>query len=236
MTESLIISFLTGMTTLIGALTVIWFKEPDHRMMAMYLGLAGGIMSLMVLVELLPSALEQAPGKIVLGGILAGIGFITIAGRFIFFFSETLTDVHRLGWMIAIAMAFHNFPEGMAIGAGFHAHEKLGAIIALSIALHNVPEGVALAAPFLAGRRRIGMILFLVVGVSLFLPLGTLASQWLIQTSPWGLGMAIASAAGAMAYIVTREIIPASWRLHPVFALIGMGGSVIMMYLILQLH
>ena len=42
-------------------------------------------------------------------------------------------------------MTVHSFTEGVAIGVSFAGEESLGILIALAIAIHNVPEGVAVS-------------------------------------------------------------------------------------------
>ncbi len=56
-----------------------------------------------------------------------------------------------MGYLIAIGIALHDLPEGIAIAVGYAAQENLGLIIALAIGLHNIPEGMATAAPLLMG-------------------------------------------------------------------------------------
>ena len=61
--------------------------------------------------------------------------------------------LHTAGLVLAAAVALHNMPVGMAIGATFAgaAHGNGGILAALIIGLHNIPEGMSIAAPLLAG-------------------------------------------------------------------------------------
>jgi ZIP family zinc transporter len=68
----------------------------------------------------------------------------------------------RLGLVSAIAIAIHNFPEGLATFLGGLSNPRLGISIAIAIAIHNIPEGLAIAAPVVAatGNRRLAFLLF----------------------------------------------------------------------------
>lgn len=238
MADVLILSVATGMSTLIGTLTILWFGQPGNRMLAFYLGLSAGIMALMVLVELVPASLDQAPLPYISFGISLGILSMALIHLLIYKKSGHSNDVNhlRLGWMMCLAMALHNFPEGMAIGAGFQAEFEMGVVIALSIALHNVPEGIALAAPFMAARAGKWVIILIAAVISLFIPLGTLANEWITAKTEWGLGFAMAFASGAMGYIVIKEVGPSSYRYHPFFSLLGMAGGLVIMYILHYFH
>lgn len=63
----------------------------------------------------------------------------------------TAKSMLRTGIIMAIAIALHNFPEGLAIGAAGSAETAGGIAVALTIALHNVPEGMSVAAPLAGG-------------------------------------------------------------------------------------
>ncbi len=232
MTQALLISFFTGMATLLGAFVIIWFKEPDKKMMALYLGLSGGIMIFIVLVDLLPSALKHASLDIIWSALIAGILFMWIAQASVSLIFKNSSSLLRMAWMIVLAMALHNLPEGLAVGAGLEAQYGLGIMIALSIALHNIPEGVAVTAPFLAAGMSRRMILWIVFTVSLFIPLGTLLGEGLISLDQWSLGAAISLASGAMMYIVVREILPAAYRYHRNYAFIGLIGALMLVWIL----
>ena len=73
------------------------------------------------------------------------VGFLEQAG------SEKA--LHRLGLMSALAIAIHNFPEGIATFIGALNDPQMGAGITFAIAIHNIPEGIAVAMRAL--RRRV---------------------------------------------------------------------------------
>ncbi len=54
----------------------------------------------------------------------------------------------NVGLLMAIGIAIHNLPEGIAVGAGYlHNPPQFGIFVAIAIMLHNIPEGIATALP-----------------------------------------------------------------------------------------
>lgn len=126
--------------------------------------------------------------------------------------------LHTAGLVLAAAVALHNVPVGMAIGATFAgtAHGGGGGVLAaLIIGLHNIPEGMAVAVPLISGgmgrARAAGTAAITgaptVLGALLGFSLGTLG--------PVTLTLALSFASGAMLYVVFGELLPESslmWR------------------------
>lgn len=141
--------------------------------------------------------------------------------------------MHRI-WLFVIAIALHNFPEGMAVGVGFGTGDLgKGTALAIGIGLQNIPEGLAVAVSLLGirySRTQAFLIAFL---TGLLEPLGGLFGStmvWLAQPMmPWTLGFA----AGAMLFIISDEIIPEThqrpYKTLATFSLLA--GFVIMMFL-----
>ena len=146
--------------------------------------------------------------------------------------------LHTAGLVLAAAVALHNMPVGMAIGATFagdvHAAVHDGFLAALIIGLHNVPEGMSIAAPLLTGgAKRAGAI-----GVAALsgLPtvLGALLGYSVGTMDPALLSVSLGFAAGAMLYVIFGELLPESeqlWR-HKLSGLAIMLGLLLGMALI----
>ncbi|RXT08687.1 ZIP family metal transporter [Ammoniphilus sp. CFH 90114] len=237
--ELLILSSLTGLTTLFGAALALLFGQPSKKILAFYLGLSSGIMVLIVLIDLLPTAFMQGPYQAV--GIGLGLGLAMMLG--IYGFLENLVrhgvslkpkkpESYRVGMLIAIAIGLHNIPEGIAIGAGFETHNHLGVLLALSIAIHNIPEGIGMAIPLAMAGVKKRWVLLLSFILSLCIPLGAWLGQKFFVGSPFLVAAGTAFAAGAMGFIVWKEIGPASLRYNRLFALWGMAASVVLVYII----
>ena len=149
--------------------------------------------------------------------------------------------LHTAGLVLAAAVALHNVPVGMAIGATFAgaAHGGSGGILAaLIIGLHNIPEGMSIAAPLLAGGSKpLGA-----VGVAALsgLPtiLGALAGYGAGTMNPLLLAISLSFAAGAMLYVIFGELLPEAehlWqnRLSGLSTMLGMllGMALIFMHI-----
>ena len=60
---------------------------------------------------------------------------------------EVQAELYRTGLFSALAIAIHNFPEGLATFMSAVADPALGLTIAVAIAIHNIPEGISVAVP-----------------------------------------------------------------------------------------
>lgn len=207
---------LAGLTTTLGALLVLVFGNPGPKKIAFYLGLAAGVMLAVVALDLIPSALDLGNWSNTLVGFILGTGCLWLLDRRLLRPGHAGSDrpgsYRRLGLLIAMGIALHDLPEGMAIALGYTAAEKLGPIIALAIGLHNIPEGMAMAAPLRVGGMRPGSIILLILLVSLITPLGTALGILATRLSPLGYAVLLGLAAGCMLYLVAAELIPESRR------------------------
>ena len=125
-----------------------------------------------------------------------------------------VTPLMRTGLFTALAIAIHNFPEGLATFVGAIANPRLGLGIAIAIAIHNIPEGLAISAPiyYATGSRRLAFSLSFASGLAE--PLGALLGYGLLRRffSPVVFGIVFASVAGLMVYLCFDELMPAARR------------------------
>ncbi len=147
--------------------------------------------------------------------------------------------LHTAGLVLAAAVALHNMPVGMAIGATFAgaAHAGDGVLAALIIGLHNIPEGMSIASPLLAGGgKRAGA-----VGIAALSGLpaiaGALIGYGAGTMNPLVLSVSLSFAAGAMLYVIFGELLPESehlWqdRMSGLATMLGMllGMALIFMH------
>jgi ZIP family zinc transporter len=142
------------------------------------------------------------------------------------------------GMVMACAIALHNVPEGMTIGASYASNGgALGSsaiVLAVLIGLHNIPEGMAVSVPLISGgMSRIKAVL---VTASSGIPtvMGALLGFWLGEIGPMGLALSLGFASGAMLYVVFGEILPQAILMYhsklPAFAAIG--GMLLGMFVI----
>ena len=146
------------------------------------------------------------------------------------------------GLVMAAAIALHNVPEGMVIGASFAKTvdqiltNRGGLVMAVVIGLHNIPEGMAVAVPLISG----GMNKWHSVGVTTLSGaptiLGALLGFLVGAISPTALVISLSFASGAMLYVVFGELLPESilmWKskLPAALAVLGMLTGLIIIYL-----
>lgn len=124
--------------------------------------------------------------------------------------------LHTAGLVLAAAVALHNVPVGMAIGASFagpvqagHAGHA-GILAALIIGLHNIPEGMSIAAPLLAGGSRPAGAIGIAALSGLPAIMGALLGYSAGTMNPVLLAVSLGFAAGAMLYVVFGELLPES--------------------------
>ena len=142
------------------------------------------------------------------------------------------------GVVMACAIALHNIPEGMTIGASFAVSDNLmwgtGMIMAVLIGLHNIPEGMAVAVPLISGGTGRVKATLLTAACGLPTVLGAWLGFWLGDIGPLGLTMSLGFASGAMLYVVFGEIMPESYLIYrsklPAFAV--MVGLALGMFII----
>lgn len=237
MGEIAVSSIIAGLATCLGCVIVLLLGNPKERTLSVLFGLAAGIMMAVVVLDLIPSALEQGSFRQVFAGfsigviimlildlILSQVYFPTTQGRNKAYFL-------KMGYLVATGIALHDLPEGIAIAAGYSAQKHLGIVIALAIGLHNIPEGMATTTPLKIGGIKPLNILLLNILVSLFTPIGAFIGLILVRTSPNQIALLLAVAAGAMTFIVKNELLPESRRKHPNYS--TLGGIIGFMFILL---
>lgn len=150
--------------------------------------------------------------------------------------AKTRKSLLKAGLIMLLAIALHNFPEGMAIGATGAAETQMGVMIAIIIAVHNIPEGMAISAPLASGgigaAKTIGLttlagaatVLGAVIGIAIG-GIGALAT-----------GICMGLAGGAMLYVTFCEILPQATlmeegRVPAVSMLVGIVCALLFVYL-----
>ena len=125
----------------------------------------------------------------------------------------------RMGLFTALAIAIHNFPEGLATFLSALQDPALGSAIAIAVALHNIPEGVSVSVPiyYATGNRKRAFIYSLLSGISE--PIGAglayIALRFIVGRGtgvipPEVMGVLFAGVAGIMVYISLDELLPTS--------------------------
>jgi ZIP family zinc transporter len=118
----------------------------------------------------------------------------------------------RMGVLAALAIAIHNFPEGIATFAAALNDPALGVSIAIAIAIHNIPEGIAVSVPiyYATGNRKKAFWLSFASGLSE--PLGAVIEYLVLRAvlTDSVLGVLLGGVAGIMVFISLDELFPAA--------------------------
>ncbi|ANE46341.1 dihydroorotate dehydrogenase [Paenibacillus swuensis] len=231
-------SILSALATGAGALPVLFMRSATHRFRDILLALTAGIMMAASTFSLIPQALSESNLRIVTLGIFMGVILLTLIGRVIPHFdleSKMGNKIDKKTLLIITAITMHNLPEGLSVGVSYADNtDGLGALIAFAIGLQNAPEGF-LVGLFLVNQNisrfaaiAIATLTGAVEIVTAFI--GFQLTQYVEGLVPYGLSFA----AGAMLYIVYKELIPESHgdghETAATYAFIS--GLLVMIYLI----
>ncbi len=142
---------------------------------------------------------------------------------------DTRFSLFIAGLIMACAIALHNVPEGMTIGASFvnsgSALEGSALVLAVLIGLHNIPEGMAISVPLINGgiKRRKAIFLTALAGAPTIL--GAIIGYLIGDMGALGLALSLSFASGAMLYVTFGEILPQSILMYrsklPAFSVIA---------------
>ncbi len=237
---ALFLTFIAGISTVIGALVVFFAKKSNTKFLAVSLGFSAGVMIYISLVEILSKAKDMLSAEVGNkdGTLLATIGFF--AGILIIAlidkFMPRATDPHdskditdfapntkiqnsesrakllRTGLFTALAVTIHNFPEGLMTFIAALQDLNVALPILIAIIIHNVPEGIAVAAPiyFSTGSKLKAFLITALSGLSE--PVGAIIGYMILLPflSDIVFGMIFAAVAGIMIYISFDELLPSA--------------------------
>lgn len=207
-------SIMSALSTGVGALPILFMRRASHKFRDILLALSAGIMVAACTFSLIPQALGEGSVWVVAIGVLIGVAALTMLEASIphvDLLHKKAQDVDEKAMLVVAAITLHNIPEGLSVGVSFGSGvEDLGGLIAFAIGLQNAPEGF-LVALFLANQKisrvRAFVIATLTGCVEIVASLAGYALTSVVTTMvPYGL----AFAAGAMLFIVYKELIPES--------------------------
>jgi ZIP family zinc transporter len=222
-----------GLATGIGSIMSLFSKKFNPNFLAGSLGFSAGVMIYVSLVEIFVKAKDSliAVHGIKNGNIytviafFAGIALIALIDKLIPSFEnpheiknleeKNLNPANnkkllRMGLFSALAIAIHNFPEGLATFMGALSDPTLGISIAVAIAIHNIPEGIAVSVPiyFATKNRKKSFWLSFLSGLAE--PIGALIGYFILRSvfNDSIFGFIFAGVAGIMVYISLDELLP----------------------------
>lgn len=227
------LTLFAGLSTGIGSLIALMSKRFSSKLLAASLGFSAGVMIYVSLVEIFAKAKVSlaevyGPREGYLYTVIAffvGIALIALIDKLVPSYGNPheikniekknikQTDnskLMRMGVFSALAIAIHNFPEGLATFIGALSDPTLGVSIAVAIAIHNIPEGIAVSAPvyFATKSRKKAFWLSFLSGLAE--PVGAVLGYFLLRNfiNPSLFGIIFAGVAGIMIYISLDELLP----------------------------
>jgi ZIP family zinc transporter len=207
-------SLAAGLATGLGGGLVVFPRKVSAKFLDASLGFAAGIMLAASTFSLIIPALEIGGVWKTVLGIVLGTMFLVYAEKltphlhWVTGVKGPSTHLSKL-WLFILAITIHNFPEGLAVGAGFGEGDfRSGTALAIGIGLQNVPEGLAVALPLLReGNTRFKAFLVALL-TGLVEPCGGFLGISVVSVGKFLLPYALAFAAGAMLFVISEEIIP----------------------------
>jgi ZIP family zinc transporter len=226
-----------GLSTGIGSAAAFFARRTNTRLLSVSLGFSAGVMTYVSFVELftqanhaLVSELGRTGGNwATAGAFFSGILLIALVDKLVPSF-ENPHEIHRveemnskerpadfkklyrMGIMAALAIAIHNFPEGLATFISALKDIKLGIPIAIAIAIHNIPEGIAVSVPiyYATGNKKKAFIYSFLSGLAE--PVGALVGYLILMPflNDLVFGILFAAVAGIMVFISLDELLPAA--------------------------
>lgn len=252
----------TGLGGLIGAL----LQKKSERIVSLLLSFTGGVMLSVVCFDLMTDAIETQAGlPVVIGAVIAG-AIVTYLlnwvvdrkahteashngnleatadhhGHMAYLKNDSKVSLFVAGIVMACAIALHNIPLGMTIGASYASNDStMGStalLLAVLISLHNIPEGMAVSVPLISGGMEKWKAVLITAASGIPTVLGALLGFWLGEIGGFGLALSLGLASGAMLYVVFSEILPHAFlaecsKLPAFFTVIGILVGVIVIFI-----
>lgn len=231
------LTLFAGLATGLGSLIAFLGRRTNTSFLSYALGFSAGVMIYVSFVEIFVKArtaliadLGMRQGSIVtVLSFFGGMALIALIDYFVPSF-ENPHEMHRLedlapekplpdsrylmrmGTLSALAIAVHNFPEGLATFTAALKDPALGLSIAIAIAIHNIPEGIAVSVPlyYATGSRKKAFFYSFLSGLAE--PVGALIGYYLLiqHFTDTVFGILFGSVAGIMVFISLDQLLPAA--------------------------
>lgn len=225
---ALSLTVMAGLATGIGSVLAVFAKQTNTKFLAGSLGFSAGVMIYVSMIEifskskayLISSTNEITGYYLAVASFFAGILFIGLIDYFVPSAEGDIGNLNepeghkkslqRMGFVTALAIGIHNFPEGLATFTSALQDPHLGIAIAVAIAIHNIPEGIATAVPiyYATGSRKRAFAVSFFSGITE--PLGAIIGYMLLRPffSDAVFGVLFGVIAGIMVFISVEELLP----------------------------
>jgi ZIP family zinc transporter len=201
----------TALATGFGALPFLFRRSVGEHTLARANAIASGVMlgaSANLLLEAAGRSWGRAAGGLVVGGTFVALARGATSRSGDIGIAQLHGTAARGGVLIVAVMTAHSFAEGIGVGSSFGGGETLGIVITIAIAIHNIPEGLAISLMLVPRGARVASAVWWSVFSSLPQPLVAVPAYLFVEQSRGVLPVGLAFAAGAMTWMVVRELLP----------------------------
>lgn len=253
-----ILTAIAGLSTGIGSLIALLAKRTNTRFLCASLGFSAGIMLYVSFLEMLPEAkkllistYDEKEATLYL--ILAFFGGIALINLIDFLIPKSVNphelqgiengenqkkSLNRTGIIVAITIAIHNFPEGIATFMSALQSLDIAIPITVAIAIHNIPEGIVVAVPIYHATGSKKKAFWLSFSSGLAEPIGAILAYFLLMQywTPTMHAITLAIVAGIMVFISLDELLPSAEKFgeHHI-SIMGLTSGMLVMALSLYL-
>lgn len=217
----LLTTLLLGVFIILGALVAFLIKRKE-RVVDFSLGLAFGVIVMLILTHMLPETIELLGLKyifIFLIFTILGYMILRLLDNFIpdhdddgkgMDKEELKENLIHIGVITSIALVLHNVIEGMAVYSTVLSDASLGLAVTLGIGFHNIPLGMVIAGTFYQSNENIYKSILSILFVSLSTFVGGLIMFFLglSSISPIISGILLSVTLGMLIFISMTELLP----------------------------
>ena len=216
----IIVLLSVGCSTAVGVLLGLALRSLPHKWNDIVLGFSAGVMLAAATAGLLATAFTSSPGATVpaLVGTFAGAAVISLIDRFIPHLHrlagidfETHRDNGSIGksLLFVAALAIHKIPEGLAVGVSFGTGDVGDVLtVAGAISIQNIPEAFVIVAPLFTVGVKAPRIIAISLAIGAVSVAAVLSGYASVAAFAGALPFLLASAGGAMLYVISDEMIP----------------------------
>lgn len=258
---ALLVTLAAGLSTGIGSTIAFFAHHTNRPFLSLALGFSAGVMIYVSFVEIFPKSRnslllagdsELRAVTVTTIGFFAGMLLIAGIDRLVDRFSsqpdghaaemmdsaagqagaKRQSNLKRMGVLVALAVALHNFPEGLGTFLVMLEDPTVGIAIAVAIAIHNIPEGIAISVPIYHATAKRSKAFLYSFSSGLAEPLGALIGYLILRPFINGttFGIVFAAVAGIMVFISLEQLLPAAREYgRPHLVIYGLMAGMIVM-------
>jgi ZIP family zinc transporter len=234
------VTLFAGLATGIGSAIAFFTHHTNRAFFAISMGFSAGVMIYLSFVEILPKAVEYIEAGSAQGGLdgFAIASLALIGGLVLMAVIDALVpsganphentevellkaspaeaeairqkSLYRIGVFVALAIAIHNFPEGLATFLLVLDDPQVGIALAIAVALHNIPEGIAVSIPIYYATKSRAKAFGWSFASGLSEPAGAVIGYLILAPflTDYLLGIIFAMVAGVMVFLSIDTLLP----------------------------